>query len=151
AEVESRRAMRRQNERRVVNEAVSEYLKLPDNRRNLEAEERIGADLARKLYPNERDEKQQMLNEKRIQDKVGLAVVHGETDALAEPVVSAQSNEAKIEIIYAARSQYTPADLNRWLHESARRGIISTDVLESVNQKLRDAHQKKQQRELTVQ
>ena len=134
--VASKRAAGREDEKRAVQETLRQYWDLPKSQQNLVVQERLATQLAKEMYPHEKDAKKREANAQRLKAKMTLSVLHGEADALAEPVLSAGSNEEKVAIIVTARPTYTSAEFEKWLREAVRQKVISPQVLVDVRKKM---------------
>ena len=138
--VASRRAYQREAEKREVNKALQKYWALPKSQQNLVMQDRLAAQVAKEMYPKERDAKKREENAQRLKTQMALSVKHGEADVLAEPVLSAGSNEEKVAIIVSARPNYTSAEFEKWLSAAVRQKVISPQVLVDVRKKIRTVH-----------
>jgi hypothetical protein len=134
--VEERRALKRQTEQSAVTQTMQQYWQLPPGQQTIRTKEILAKRLARELYPRERG-KQREANEKRLTGRLTLSMQRGKADTLGGPVISASSNEEKVAIIYGARADFTPGDLERWMREAARQKIISPQVIVDVHKKMR--------------
>ena len=136
--VKSEVAYRAELEQQAVRDALDAYWKGPSNQQTIGRQEQMGTQLAKELYPRERDEDTRNENEKRLQGRVALSVLRHTADPLINPVLSVSRNEDKATVIAGARPNFaSEAEFNVWLRTATRYHIISPEVIELVHKRLR--------------
>jgi len=134
---EGRAAARRINEQSAINTELKAYFALPPGEQNVRTQQRLASKLSKTLYPDEKDMKKKAANERRLQRRMALSVAHGSDDALADPVIAADTKEAKIAIIMDAQPTFTPKQFEDWLQAAVRQKVISPQILIDVHKQMR--------------
>jgi hypothetical protein len=133
AEVENRRAYFREREKKAVNAVIRQQ----GDALSIGQQKTLATQMARELYPRDAtDAKARKAHERSLATRLKSTIVHFEGDALAEPVLGADSNEEKVVIIMEARPNYSPQQFESWLRDAQQKKIISAEVLKSVRSEM---------------
>jgi hypothetical protein len=126
---QGKESARRLDEQQAVNETLTNYFTLPPGQQNVRTQAKLAAALAKQLYPTEKDPDDQAATQRRLERRIAMSVVHGQDDTLAEVVIGAGTNAAKIAVILKARPDYTDEQLTNWLKAAVRQDVISPQVM----------------------
>lgn len=136
-EVQKEEARVRLDERAAINDAIRQYMELPGEDKTPSAIRQMARDIADTIYaeskPGERLGKRVSISK-----KINLGIVRGAADPVIDALFSATSNDQKIAVLLKAAETMTTDEMNKFLRETVRQGIISGEVSHDIRKKLNE-------------
>jgi hypothetical protein len=127
-EVRSVEDKRGQDERKLINEALTKYEDLPKDKQTQDQRITMAREIAAKVYPREKQGDKAV----EIQDKIDLGLVEGSNDFIVDALMSATSNDQKVAIILKGAETMSPKTYNKWIRVAVQNGAVSPLVAADV-------------------
>jgi hypothetical protein len=130
AKVQKAEARQRLAERDAINDAIRDFLAMPDADQTPRRRGAMAEAIAEKLYPDDRVERAQRLPLLRTKLRVGAK--RGEADPVVDAVLAATSTDQKVALIREAGASMTTKAFQEWLQMAVREQVISREVAGAV-------------------
>ena len=137
AGIEADRAAGRLAENKAMNRKIAEYRALPAAQQNPRTQIRMAQEVQHELYASERDPKKRAEITRRLQNKFRRSLVRGESDTIADALLSATSNPEKVAILLDARQSMRREVFDTWLRDAVRQKVVSEPLRDLLHKRLR--------------
>lgn len=127
-EVQSEQARRRLDENGVINDYIKDAQKGMDDKSIEELVSKNKVDLVNDVLGHAPSTEAELIRAKNIVKKYQIGLKRGESDPIVNSLISAATNEEKIELLTEIRKQVSKQEYNKLILDSIKYKIVSPEV-----------------------